>query len=419
MAGGIAPIAHLAGKVNASNELAVSVSGAGSGGTSAVDGATFTADVSAGTPAMGAYQSSVSALTDGDLGIVALDVNRNLKVNVVAGSTGNAAASATGAAVPASADFIGFKDPSGNLTGVAASNLDFDTGAGTVAQTIIGIALPASGGPVAGGTSTNPLQIGDAGGSLTVDDTITANIGTVATLATAAKQDTGNTSLASIDGKITAVNTGAVVVASSALPSGASTAAKQPALGTAGAASTDVLTVQGIASMTPLLATATAVGTIADDATTPGAPVMAGGFMKNFDGTDPGNVSTEDDVVRFITDPNRRQYVNTVHPFLWSYHSDGSSALTDASVAAAPGAGYSHFVTDVVVSTGAATALNVFFEEGSTKVLGPYYLEAVAGRGIALHFGTPKKITANTALTVTTSAAIAQCVDVLGFTAKV
>jgi hypothetical protein len=38
------------------------------------------------------------------------------------------------------------------------------------------------------------------------------------------------------------------------LPTGASTAAKQPALGTAGAASTDVLTVQGIASMTPFLA---------------------------------------------------------------------------------------------------------------------------------------------------------------------
>lgn len=75
--------------------------------------------------------------------------------------------------------------------------------------------------------------------------------------ATSAKQDTGNTSLESIDGKITAVNTGAVVVASSALPTGASTSAKQPALGTAGAASADVLTVQGIASMTPLLVTPT------------------------------------------------------------------------------------------------------------------------------------------------------------------
>jgi len=40
------------------------------------------------------------------------------------------------------------------------------------------------------------------------------------------------------------------------LPTGAATAAKQPALGTAGTASTDVITVQGIASMTPLLVNA-------------------------------------------------------------------------------------------------------------------------------------------------------------------
>ena len=37
------------------------------------------------------------------------------------------------------------------------------------------------------------------------------------------------------------------------LPTGAATAAKQPALGTAGTASSDVITVQGIASMTALL----------------------------------------------------------------------------------------------------------------------------------------------------------------------
>lgn len=43
-----------------------------------------------------------------------------------------------------------------------------------------------------------------------------------------------------------------VDVLSSALPSGAATSAKQPALGTAGTASADVITVQGIASMTPL-----------------------------------------------------------------------------------------------------------------------------------------------------------------------
>lgn len=76
----------------------------------------------------------------------------------------------------------------------------------------------------------------------------------------------------SIDGKITACNTGAVVISSGtvaatqsgtwnitnisgtvSLPTGAATAAKQPALGTAGTASSDVITVQGIASMTALV----------------------------------------------------------------------------------------------------------------------------------------------------------------------
>lgn len=44
-----------------------------------------------------------------------------------------------------------------------------------------------------------------------------------------------------------------VDVTRSVLPTGAATAAKQPALGTAGSASADVITVQGVASMTPLL----------------------------------------------------------------------------------------------------------------------------------------------------------------------
>jgi hypothetical protein len=43
------------------------------------------------------------------------------------------------------------------------------------------------------------------------------------------------------------------------LPTGASTSAKQPALGTAGTASADVISVQGIASMTPLSTTSTIV----------------------------------------------------------------------------------------------------------------------------------------------------------------
>ena len=136
-------------------------------------------------------------------------------------------------------------------------------------------------------------------------------------------------------------------------------------------------------------------GKVADDGTTPANPVVTGGLAKSFDGTDPGNISAENDVAQFITDLNRRQYVSTVHPRMWSYHEDSSSALTDAVVQASAGAGYSHFITDIVCSTGAATAMNIFFEEGSTKILGPYYLETVAGRGLGFHFTTPKRITAS------------------------
>lgn len=103
---------------------------------------------------------------------------------------------------------------------------------------------------------------------------------------------------------------------------------------------------------------------------------------------------------------------------LWSYHENSSSSLTDVVVQTAPGTGFSLYVTDIVASTGAATALNIFFEEGATTVLGPYYLEAVSGRGLAIQFRTPKKITENTALTVTTSAAIAHGIDVIGYVGR-
>ena len=119
--------------------------------------------------------------------------------------------------------------------------------------------------------------------------------------ATSAKQDTGNSSLSSIDGKMTACNTGAVVLAagtaaigklaansgvdigdvdviSCALPTGAATAAKQPALGTAGTPSSDVISVQGVASGTVI-------------------PVSDGGGALTVDGTITANLSATDNAV--------------------------------------------------------------------------------------------------------------------------
>jgi len=95
------------------------------------------------------------------------------------------------------------------------------------------------------------------------EDAVTKQLGRV-TLNNSAGTEIGNSttpvqvSLANTAANATAVKvdgsatTQPVSAASLPLPSGASTSAKQPALGTAGTASADVITVQGIASMTAL-----------------------------------------------------------------------------------------------------------------------------------------------------------------------
>lgn len=65
--------------------------------------------------------------------------------------------------------------------------------------------------------------------------------------ATAAKQDTGNASLASLDAKLT----NPLPVSGTVSVTGVATAAKQPALGTAGSPSADVISVQGVSGGTP------------------------------------------------------------------------------------------------------------------------------------------------------------------------
>lgn len=53
--------------------------------------------------------------------------------------------------------------PAGSLAGVTAVTSDYDSGAGTATTPMMGIALPGSGGPVQGGTSTNPLRTDPVG----------------------------------------------------------------------------------------------------------------------------------------------------------------------------------------------------------------------------------------------------------------
>lgn len=56
--------------------------------------------------------------------------------------------------------------PNTTVAGQTAVTSDYDTGGGTVTTLMVGVALPASGGPVAGGTATNPFRV-DVTGSTT------------------------------------------------------------------------------------------------------------------------------------------------------------------------------------------------------------------------------------------------------------
>jgi hypothetical protein len=176
-------------------------------------------------------------------------------------------------------------------------------------------------------------------------------------------------------------------------------ATDQPAIPT-------VTTVTTVSTVTALTG-----GGVAHDAADSGNPVKLGAKAYSPDGTTPGTAVAEGDRSDAKCDLDGRLFVNGYHPRTLTAHLDGSSAYTDQALISDPGDGFQVVITNIIASTGAATALNFFLEEGSTKIFGPIYLEAVAGRGFA---SGPMYLpcTASTAITLTSSAAIAQSFQV-------
>jgi hypothetical protein len=140
-----------------------------------------------------------------------------------------------GAHVPYVKLLDGTADGTGAIPGDAANGLDVDV---TRVQGVVHV-----------DDNSSTLSVDDGGGSLTVDGTVAAT-------------QSGTWNVTNVSGTVS-------------LPTGAATAAKQPALGTAGTASADILTVQGITSMTALKVDGSAVT----------QPVSDGGGSLTVDGT--------------------------------------------------------------------------------------------------------------------------------------
>lgn len=199
--------------VDPSGYLEVNVKAGSGGGVSIVDEASATAGSSVFVPGGGVFNDSFAALTSGQQGLARVTANRGFHSNLRNASGTEIATLSNPARI----------DPTGTTTQpVSASSLPLPTGASTSAkQPALGTAGSASADvlSVQGIASMTALKVDGSGFTQPVSGTVTANAGTN-------------------------LNTSALA-----------TVAKQPALGTAGSAASDVITIQGIASMTKLLVT--------------------------------------------------------------------------------------------------------------------------------------------------------------------
>lgn len=184
-------------------------------------------------------------------------------------------------------------------------------------------------------------------------------------------------------------------------------------------ASVSMATVENLlTTINSALASVPVIGTVADDATTPGNPVMIGGKAVETDGTDPGSVSAEDDVVISRFDRNRRLLVNTAHPNAWTLFEDHTTAQTNNQLKAAPGANLSLYITDVVVSNGAtAGSIKLVEDEGGTPVQISQTIYMAINGGAVIHWNTPKRLTANKTLGFTSTTVTTHSIEVHGYIA--
>ncbi|MBZ5702109.1 MAG: hypothetical protein LAN84_09700, partial [Acidobacteriia bacterium] len=202
--------------------------GGGTGGTAMTDTGAFTGGTTQFTPSGGVFNDAIAALTSGQGGAARLTNNRAFHVNLrnasgteigTAGAAlrvdpvGTTTQPVSGtfwqATQPVSAASLPL--PAGAATEATLSALntkvnteitaDYDTGAGVQTMKLVGLALPASGGAVAGGTSANPFNVVFPSAQAVTLTSTSANQGTAAALAGAwpVKVTDGTNSMPAMD----------------------------------------------------------------------------------------------------------------------------------------------------------------------------------------------------------------------------
>jgi hypothetical protein len=302
------------GDVSSASPLQVTLANTGANSTAVkVDGSAVTQPVSAASLPLpsGASTSSNQTTIIGHLdGVEGLLTTIDADTGTLAGAvSGTEMQVDVVAALPAGNNNIGDVD-------VASVPAPLNvTGGGTEASALRVTIASDSTGVLSIDDNGSTLSIDDGGGAITVDGTVaisgTVTVDSELPSAAALADNTANPTTTSVgafphwfDGTtwdralgnatdgllvnlgsnndVTCTNAGTFAVQAAqsgtwnitdisgtvSLPTGAATAAKQPALGTAGTASADVITVQGIASMTPLAVSDNGSSLTVDYATT-------------------------------------------------------------------------------------------------------------------------------------------------------
>lgn len=402
----------------------------GSGGTAMVDDAAFTPGSTSVTP-MGAMFDDVTpdSVNEGDGGVVRMSANRNLYVTIrdAAGNERGLNIDAAGALSVASHA----------VTNAGTFAVQVDGAALTALQLIDNIVLAEDAAHVSGDPGVQllavrtdtpaarsgadgdyePLQI--SAGRLWTSTTVTSLpastntlevVGDVAHDAAAAGNPVLVGAYASATAP-TAVSANGDAVRLWATTSGALNVADGGGSITVDNAGT--FAVQ--ATLQASTNTQEVVGDAADDAATAGNPVLIGGVAVETDGTDPTTVSAEGDAAYLRTDRARRLLVNKSHPRGFFTSADYASAQTNATVQAAPGAGLSLYITDIIISNG-ATAGNITLLDGSGGTVKFEIYPAING-GVSISLNQPIRLTANTALCITSTTVTTHSVNVGGYIA--
>lgn len=159
------------------------------------------------------------------------------------------------------------------------------------------------------------------------------------------------------------------------------------------------------------------VGSVASDAVDSGNPVKIGGKSVNYDGTAPGTATAENDRTNFITDVYGRLFVETGHPNFWNDVTNFGAAQTNTALVAAPGAGLSLYITDIIFSCDTAGNMKLVEDTAGTPVDKLEVMYFAANGGCAISLRTPIKITANKDLGITTVNAGNHSINVCGYIA--